>query len=88
MKSGLAGCEDFEHDHSFSGAAAVDDAPGAGAIWTGAVVAGARFGGGFLAAATVGAHWSLPPDAAPAPEHPQPAPRRELRLARCRAPAS
>ncbi|MGH6753361.1 MAG: hypothetical protein ACREDP_14445, partial [Bradyrhizobium sp.] len=29
--AGLAGRDDFENDHSFAGAAAVDDAPGAGA---------------------------------------------------------
>ena len=51
MKSGLAGRDDFENDHSLAGAAAVDDAvgaPGAGESWTGA--AGARFGagGGFF----------------------------------------
>jgi hypothetical protein len=54
MKSGLAGREDFENDHSFAGAVAVDDAVGAGAIWTGAEGAGARFGAGFLAAASAG----------------------------------
>jgi hypothetical protein len=53
---GLAGREVLENDHSFALAGAVDDAVGAGAIWTGAAgAAGARFGaGGFLAAASVG----------------------------------
>jgi type V secretory pathway adhesin AidA len=55
MSRGLAGGEEFENDHSFAGAAAVDDAVGAGAIWTGAAAAGGRFGaGGFLAAASAG----------------------------------
>jgi hypothetical protein len=52
---GLAGREHFENDHSFAGAAAVDDAPGGGAICTGAAAAGGRFGAAcFLGAAGAG----------------------------------
>src|SRR5882672_11870667 len=55
MKSGLAGCDEFENDHSVVAAGAVDDAVGAGEICTGAAAAGVRFGaGGFLAAAKAG----------------------------------
>jgi hypothetical protein len=52
----LADRDVLENDHSFAFAGAVDDAVGAGAIWTGAAgAAGARFGaGGFLAAASAG----------------------------------
>src|SRR3954463_13995579 len=50
MSSGLAGRDEFENDHSFAAAGAVDDAPGAGEICTGAAAGGALFGaGGFLA---------------------------------------
>jgi hypothetical protein len=53
MKTGLAGRDQFENDHSVVAAGAVDDAVDAGEICTGA--AGVRFGaGGFLAAARAG----------------------------------
>ena len=55
MRLGLAGRDEFENDHSFAVAGAVDDAVGAGAIWTGAAAAaGGRFAAGFLAAASAG----------------------------------
>jgi hypothetical protein len=55
MNGGLAGRDEFENDHSFAAAGAVDDAPGAGESCTGAAAVGVRFGaGGFLAAAGAG----------------------------------